>query len=149
VQINALLRNPSSTFLSVIQVDIYLDYARYKYTHKWNYSKGSGGCTVERMAVEPKKCGLASAAPLLTSLCAFSTGGPQTDIVDVGANGFLATTAEEYAKCLKEVLRADGRNFSGMQADGRRKADLFSDERFRQGFVEALERGIQETKKQR
>jgi hypothetical protein len=78
----------------------------------------------------------------------FSTGGPQTDIVDVGANGFLATTAEEYAKCLKEVLCADGRKFSGMQAHGRRKADLFSDERFREGFVEALERGMPETKKQ-
>jgi hypothetical protein len=95
-----------------------------------------------------KKCRRTLAILLLTSLCAFSTGGPQTDIVDVGANGFLATTAEEYAKCLKEVLCADGRKFSGMQADGRRKADLFSDERFREGFVEALERGMPETKKQ-
>jgi hypothetical protein len=30
--------------LSMIQVDIWLDYARYKCTHKWNHTqKGSGG----------------------------------------------------------------------------------------------------------
>jgi alpha-1,2-mannosyltransferase len=75
------------------------------------------------------------AAGLLT--IAHNSGGPQTDIiVEPGVTGFLATTADEYAKAIHEGLTMTNPN--GMRQKAQTSATRFSDRVFEESFQRVL-----------
>jgi alpha-1,2-mannosyltransferase len=76
------------------------------------------------------------AAGLLT--IAHNSGGPQTDIiVEPGVTGFLATTADEYAKAIHEGLTMEDHP-NGMRQKAQRSATRFSDRVFEESFERVL-----------
>lgn len=76
------------------------------------------------------------AAGLIT--VANNSGGPKTDIIDQGINGFRASTEEEYARTLWEALSMTEADTEKLRAKSWDKALTFSNERFNQAFVSEL-----------
>ena len=68
---------------------------------------------------------------------AHNSGGPQTDIISPGVNGYLATTSDEYADALHQSLSIDKDN-NGMRWKAIESSARFSDEAFSKTFQHAL-----------
>lgn len=78
-------------------------------------------------------------AGLLT--LAHNSGGPASDIVKDGIDGYLAGSKEEYATRLMAVFDRDrkgGEEFESVRRSGRESSKRFSDEMFLQGFKEMM-----------
>lgn len=73
------------------------------------------------------------AAGLIT--IANNSGGPKTDIIDDGVNGFRASTVEEYSEALWKALCMTKSDVDRMRAKAWEKSLLFSNERFNRGFL--------------
>ncbi|VFQ78329.1 unnamed protein product [Cuscuta campestris] len=87
-----------------------------------------GICVVEYMA--------AGAIPI-----AHNSAGPKMDIVlpqDGKQTGFLARDVEEYAGAIVEVIKMSGAQRLEMAAAARRRASLFSEQRFYDDFKAAV-----------
>jgi alpha-1,2-mannosyltransferase len=68
---------------------------------------------------------------------AHDSGGPKTDIIvpfDGKPTGFLASTCEEYADCIKEALGMDKGSMKEMRQRARASALRFSDQAFSESF---------------
>jgi alpha-1,2-mannosyltransferase len=76
------------------------------------------------------------AAGLIT--VANNSGGPKTDIIDQGVNGFRASTEEEYATTLWEAFCMTDEDMEKMRAKSWDKVLKFSNERFNQAFVSEI-----------
>lgn len=74
------------------------------------------------------------AAGLVT--IAHKSGGPKSDIISPGENGYLASTAEEYAQIMAVVLEggADSRKNIDIRQKARESAKRFSDQIFSDAF---------------
>lgn len=72
---------------------------------------------------------------------AHASGGPKSDIVvpfEGRQTGFLASSCEEYAECMKEALSMERAPMIGMRQRARTSALRFSDEVFSASFKTAL-----------
>ena len=72
---------------------------------------------------------------------AHDSGGPKSDIINNGKTGYLATTNEQYAVCMKDVLRNemyDKEVNRNMRYSARESASRFSDQVFDESFKEIL-----------
>jgi alpha-1,2-mannosyltransferase len=71
---------------------------------------------------------------------AHDSGGPKFDIVNDGASkGFLATSAQDYADCMRKVLREmSSREVNDMAKRARESTERFSDETFRNECAKVL-----------
>ena len=72
---------------------------------------------------------------------AHNSAGPRMDIV-TKETGYLVETAEQCAAAMAAVLGMSESDRVAMAALGRRRAELFTQERFQQGFLGALLSGI-------
>ncbi len=90
----------------------------------WN--EHFGICVVELMA-----------SGLVT--IAHNSAGPKEDIVTHADDGFLATTAQEYADLMFQVF-SDLNSFDGLRKNARAKAKQFSNENFSRGFQQDFKR---------
>jgi len=76
---------------------------------------------------------------------AHNSGGPKADIVkdfNDSPTGFLASTAEEYADVLVKIFSTEFKGSSQMQKmreAARQRAQEFSDEKFKESFLKALQ----------
>ncbi len=68
---------------------------------------------------------------------AHNSAGPRMDIVTTDT-GFLCETAEEYSEAMETVLDMDERRRLEMAGLGRKRAALFGQDEFQQGFVKAV-----------
>lgn len=66
---------------------------------------------------------------------AHNSGGPKTDIISPGSNGFLASTAEEYADALHQALSVDDNviRWKAIESSAR-----FSDDEFSKAFQNVI-----------
>jgi alpha-1,2-mannosyltransferase len=78
------------------------------------------------------------AAGLIT--LAHNSGGPKSDIITPGENGFLAETAEEYADLLRHVFTAYP-ELTDIRHNAKESVERFSDQEFSRSITEVL-RGI-------
>jgi alpha-1,2-mannosyltransferase len=72
---------------------------------------------------------------------AHDSGGPKTDIIvpfDGKPTGFLASTCEEYADCIKEALGMDKGSMKEMRQRARASALRFSDQAFSESFEASI-----------
>jgi alpha-1,2-mannosyltransferase len=69
---------------------------------------------------------------------AHNSGGPQTDIVNPGETGFLATTADEYSQAIFDALTMDKVAEASMRRKAQQSATRFSDEAFDERLEKAL-----------
>lgn len=76
------------------------------------------------------------AAGLIT--IANNSGGPQSDIIDDGENGFRASTVEEYSAALWKALRMPDADVEELRAKAWKKSLQFSNDCFNQGFIAEL-----------
>lgn len=67
-----------------------------------------------------------------------NSGGPKSDIIDDGINGWLASSEQEYAERLKEALELSEENTTLIQSNARDKCEIFSNEAFIRGFLEVV-----------
>jgi len=72
---------------------------------------------------------------------AHNSAGPRMDIV-TKETGYLVETAEECAAAMAAVLGMSESDRVAMAALGRRRAELFTQEKFQQGFLGALLSGL-------
>ena len=63
---------------------------------------------------------------------AHDSGGPQMDIVRDGENGFLATTADDYAEKMAHIAQLDDSQLRDIRKQARSDVERFSDESFRE-----------------
>lgn len=78
------------------------------------------------------------AAGLIT--VANDSGGPRTDIIDNGTNGFRASTADEYAQVLDKVLKLPDTELCTIRAKALEKVrKFFTVDQFSQHFIASLE----------
>ncbi len=73
---------------------------------------------------------------------AHDSGGPRADIVRAGETGYLATTAEQYARHIRDVLDGDRTALARMQAAARESAKRFSDAVFDEALGRQLEANV-------
>jgi alpha-1,2-mannosyltransferase len=71
-------------------------------------------------------------------MIAHHSGGPASDIIEHGRTGFLATTAEEYAQCIKKIVEMNEEDRQQMRTQARRSTQRFSDEVFVRHFDSEL-----------
>jgi len=74
-------------------------------------------------------------------MVAHDSGGPQSDIVvqyQGKPTGFLATTADEYAERIHEILSLSETEASEIRRNAQESAQRFSDEVFAESFREAM-----------
>jgi len=81
-------------------------------------------------------------------MIAHNSGGPKSDIIVPldGANnknknkttGFLASTADEYAERMHQVLSMDAREAAEIRRNARESAKRFTDEVFAESFRDAM-----------
>ena len=76
------------------------------------------------------------AAGLIT--VANKSGGPEMDIVDNGINGFLATSAEEYAKVFDNILSKPFNHWNDLRNEARSKCNTFTDQKFASVFTNCM-----------
>eukprot|EP00163_Fabomonas_tropica_P005246 TRINITY_DN14737_c0_g2_i1.p1 TRINITY_DN14737_c0_g2~~TRINITY_DN14737_c0_g2_i1.p1 ORF type:complete len:102 (+),score=13.57 TRINITY_DN14737_c0_g2_i1:1-306(+) len=71
---------------------------------------------------------------------AHDSGGPRADIVTPERTGYLASTCEEYADCLEDVLyhRNDADRLA-LQESARKSVGRFSDETFQSRILALLQ----------
>ena len=77
------------------------------------------------------------AAGLVT--IAHNSGGPQTDIIHPGATGFLATSADEYAEAIHQVLIMSDKDAQNMRRQAQTSALRFSDAVFDESLRDSLQ----------
>ena len=73
---------------------------------------------------------------------AHDSGGPQMDIVkdvDGQRTGFLASDVASYAQAMQEIFSLSGEELELIQTTARLSVDRFSDERFEENFIEAVQ----------
>lgn len=80
-------------------------------------------------------------------ILAHKSAGPLLDIVvpdeDGNKTGFLASTVEEYASCLYEILEMSEDDIVRLRTCARNHVQKkFSIEKFEQGFMDALLKGL-------
>jgi len=69
-----------------------------------------------------------------------NSGGPKLDIIgDDGKNGFVATTAEEYATFMQQAMDMSSSEALAMAERARASTERFSDETFRLGVARVLQ----------
>ncbi|KAF2075173.1 hypothetical protein CYY_003521 [Polysphondylium violaceum] len=68
---------------------------------------------------------------------AHNSAGPKEDIVKPDITGFLATTKEEYAEYIHEIL-AYREKYTDMQKKARESVDRFSDENFNSNYLKHM-----------
>ena len=68
---------------------------------------------------------------------AHNSGGPKLDIISP-RHGYLRTTLDEYSDAINEVLRMEETDRRAMAQECRERANLFSQEKFEQEFLNAL-----------
>lgn len=73
---------------------------------------------------------------------AHNSGGPRMDIIKHGSTGFLASSAEEYANQLMEIVSIDDKDMNQIRINARKDVSRFSDEEFETSLVAALRRFI-------
>lgn len=77
-----------------------------------------------------------------------NSGGPAADIVKVGENaqctGYLASTVDEYASAIVNVLSIAASDREKMAVGARKAAAAFSDEAFEAAFLSALSKLLDE-----
>lgn len=66
---------------------------------------------------------------------AHNSGGPQTDIISPGTNGYLASTADEYAEALHQALSIDD---NVMRRKAVESSARFSDQEFSKTFQQVV-----------
>lgn len=74
-------------------------------------------------------------------MVAHDSGGPQSDIVvpfQGKPTGFLATTADEYAERIHEILSMSETEASQIRRDAQMSAQRFTDEVFAESFRRAM-----------
>lgn len=74
-------------------------------------------------------------------MVAHNSGGPQSDIVLVDGEkrtGFLASTADEYAQCIHEILSMTPEEAAVIRRNAQESAKRFSDDVFAVSFRKAL-----------
>jgi len=69
---------------------------------------------------------------------AHNSAGPKEDIVVAGTTGFLATTADEYAEFIHQIL-ANPKKREPMQIEGRRFVEKFSQQKFLEKWNESVD----------
>lgn len=69
---------------------------------------------------------------------AHNSGGPQMDIVRPGT-GFLATSVEEYAEKMAEIVRMEEHQLMDIRSAARSHVRQFSDQSFRESVSSLLE----------
>lgn len=77
-----------------------------------------------------------------TVVIAHNSAGPREDIVvpfNGQATGLLASTAEEYARAIEQVLQMTEQQRYELQMNARQSLQRFSDQTFARNVVEALE----------
>lgn len=77
-----------------------------------------------------------------TVVIAHNSAGPREDIVvpfNGQATGLLASTAEEYARAIEQVLQMTEQQRYELQMNARQSLQRFSDQTFAHNVVEALE----------
>lgn len=74
-------------------------------------------------------------------MVAHKSGGPMMDIIETlepGRTGFLATTAQEYAETIYQIIHMHPNDRSNIQLAARTSLNRFSEEAFSVNFVNAL-----------
>lgn len=66
---------------------------------------------------------------------AHNSGGPKTDIISPGSNGYLAATAEEYADALHQALSVDDNVIRWRAIES---STRFSDQEFSKTFQHVI-----------
>lgn len=69
---------------------------------------------------------------------AHDSGGPQMDIVRDGVTGFLATTADDYAQKMANIVQLDDSQLRDIRTQARSDVLRFSDESFRENLFPLL-----------
>jgi alpha-1,2-mannosyltransferase len=69
---------------------------------------------------------------------AHNSGGPKSDIVAPHESGFLASTADEYADAIYQVLTMGKEETIRMRQNAQASSLRFSDEAFVQSFKEVI-----------
>lgn len=73
-------------------------------------------------------------------MIAHNSGGPKLDIVEDGVTGYLATTADEYAKYVREICNSSDEDLIKMRTKAKESMDRFSEEAFERNWLAAVER---------
>uniref|UniRef100_A0A7E4UW91 GDP-Man:Man(3)GlcNAc(2)-PP-Dol alpha-1,2-mannosyltransferase n=1 Tax=Panagrellus redivivus TaxID=6233 RepID=A0A7E4UW91_PANRE len=71
-------------------------------------------------------------------MVAHNSAGPRQDIVENGVTGFLATTAEEYAECITEILKKTDAELDQIREAATKSVQRFSGDAFNRDFIAAL-----------
>ncbi|EFA82633.1 glycosyltransferase [Heterostelium album PN500] len=79
---------------------------------------------------------------------AHNSGGPKEDIIEHRTTGFLATTKEEYAEYIHEIL-ANKEKFIEMQKAARDSTDRFSEENYYIQFIDKIQQLLPDNQKKK
>ena len=93
----------------------------------WNEHFGIG--IVEMMA-----CGVV--------VVAHDSGGPKSDIVDVGSTGYLCGTADEYRAAFKKISEMNPQEIDAVKTRAREGVARFDDDVFRRAFFDGVVRAL-------
>ena len=73
-------------------------------------------------------------------MIAHNSGGPKLDIVEDGVTGYLAATADEYAKYVQKIYKASDEDLIKMRTKARESMDRFSEDAFERNWLAAIEK---------
>uniref|UniRef100_A0A914XWJ0 GDP-Man:Man(3)GlcNAc(2)-PP-Dol alpha-1,2-mannosyltransferase n=1 Tax=Panagrolaimus superbus TaxID=310955 RepID=A0A914XWJ0_9BILA len=71
-------------------------------------------------------------------MVAHNSGGPKYDIIKEGITGYLADTAEGYAKCIKNIIDSSDVELQKMRDEAIQDVEIFSVKNFSDNFLKAL-----------
>lgn len=69
---------------------------------------------------------------------AHNSGGPQMDIISDGETGFLATTADDYAEKMADIMQLDDSGLQAIRTRARLDVKRFSDQSFKDNVSRLL-----------